>query len=352
MSTSERDILIQAGRRAGRGEPFVLVTVVRRAAPSSARPAQKALVLPDGTLRGFVGGSCIEPIARREALAALADGRPRRVLLSPDAGGQDGSGPDDRSGPPVPGGAAFEPGVRSYPMTCHSGGTVELFLEPYLPAPILRLYGESPVIHALEEMVGPLGWVVRRSVEPGAGEAEGGQAIVGEGGEEGAAPGAALLAVVATMGVWDETAAEEALEAGASYVGLIASPRRTGEVRRRLADRGVPEERLERLVGPAGLDLGAETPAEIAVSILAEIVERRLASAVVSGDVAVGGAHRTAAGQAAATGGSMAVDPVCGMEVDPATARVTFRLEDTVYYFCCEGCRERFQEDPAAFGAA
>jgi len=340
LSASGREVLAEAGRLAARGEGFVLATIVGRRAPSSARPAQKALVLPDGTLRGFLGGSCIEPVVRREALAALGEGRPRRVLLAPGEPGAAGLS-----------GAGLEPDVHSHPMTCHSGGTVEIFLEPYPPAPVLELYGDSPVVAALEAMAPTLGWTVVRRGGPGT---DGGAAATGEDvaaaeaapdAEEGPAPGAVgspgvRAAVVATMGVWDETAAERALGAGAGWVGLVASPRRTGEVRRRLADRGVPPGRLERLSGPAGLDLGAETPAEIAVSILAELIERRIGSTP----------PPDAAGPESVAGGT-AVDPVCGMEVDTVGSAITLAWEGTVYHFCCEGCRERFRADPAAFGA-
>jgi xanthine dehydrogenase accessory factor len=324
---AEHDILIEAGRRAARGQAFVLATVVRRRAPSSARPAQKALVLPDGALVGWIGGSCIEPVVRREGLAALREGRPRRVALAPD--------PSDTSS------EGEEPDLHAHPMTCHSGGTVEILLEPYLPAPLLELYGDSPVTEALSVMAPPLGWRVARRREPDDAEASDGAEVAG--GEAG--PAATRLAVVATMGVWDESAVARALASGARYVGLVASPRRTAEVRRRLAGRGLPEERLACLVGPAGLDLGAESPAEIAVTILAQVVGRR--------ELFRGGGEDSDSGAsgAASDAGAPAIDPVCGMEVDPATARFTLVHADGEYFFCCEGCREKFRADPAAFGA-
>jgi xanthine dehydrogenase accessory factor len=323
------DILIEAAERAAGGRAFVLATVVRRRAPSSARPALKALVLPDGSLRGWIGGSCIEPVVRREGLEVLEEGVPRRLVLAPDTS----RAPAEDA----------EPDLHVHPMTCHSGGTVEILLEPYLPAPLLELYGDSPVTEALAAMAPPLGWRVSRHPDPDEPPAP----ETAETGTDEAGPPAIRLAVVATMGVWDESAAARALSAGARYVGLVASPRRTAEVRRRLVDRGLPEERLARLVGPAGLDLGAESPAEIAVSILAEIVGRR---DLLRGS-AGGGAAEGAATDAAAPP-VLAVDPVCGMEVDPATARFTLTLGDREYFFCCEGCREKFGADPAAFGAA
>ncbi len=331
---AEHDILIEAGDRAARGCAFVLATVVRRRAPSSARPAQKALVLPDGALVGWIGGSCIEPVVRREGLAALREGRPRRVVLAPD--------PSDSSSDSSSEGS--EPDLHAHPMTCHSGGTVEILLEPYLPAPLLELYGDSPVTEALSVMAPPLGWRVARRREPDDAEASDGAEVT----EGEAGPAATRLAVVATMGVWDESAVARALASGARYVGLVASPRRTDEVRRRLAGRGLTEERLACLVGPAGLDLGAESPAEIAVTILAQIVGRR---ELFRGDGE--GSDVGASGAASDAGPPIpAIDPVCGMEVDPATARFTLVHADREYFFCCEGCREKFRADPAAFGAS
>jgi xanthine dehydrogenase accessory factor len=323
------DILIEAAERAARGRAFVLATVVRRLAPSSARPAQKALVLPDGAMRGWIGGSCIEPIVRREGLEALKEGRPRRVVLAPEATGASAGD--------------AEPDLHAHPMTCHSGGTVEILLEPYLPAPLLELYGDSPVTEALAAMAPALGWRVERWEDP---DAEGPESPEAGGGD--GLPTATRLAVVATMGVWDESAAARALTSGARYVGLVASPKRTAEVLRRLAERGLSEEEMSRLVGPAGLDLGAESPAEIAITILAQIVGRR--------ELFGGGAEVPSEGAAGATDRAeppaLAVDPVCGMEVDPATARFTLSVGEREYFFCCEGCREKFGADPAAFGAA
>jgi len=328
---STHEILIEAGARAARGDVFVLATVVRRRAPSSARPAQKALVLGDGTLVGWIGGSCMEPVVRREALAALRAGTPRRVVLSPqEAAGPNGAGGPDAAAGPVD----AEPALHSHPMTCHSGGTVEIFLEPCLPAPLLALYGDSPVTEALARMAPALGWRVERVPEP-----------------DERAPGEAAdpvrMAVVATMGVWDEAAAERALGRGAEYVGLVASPRRTAEVRRRLKERGVPEERLARLVGPAGLDLGAESPAEIAVSILAQVVGRR---ELVRGGVEAADAAPDA--RRALAEPALAIDPVCGMEVDPERARFTLEHRGRRVFFCCDGCRERFRADPSAYAPA
>lgn len=322
MTPSRADVLTLAARLAGEGRPFALATVVRREAPISARPGRRAVIEEDGTIHGWLGGSCIEPLVRREAAEALRDGEPRLLLFTPDPSEE----PD-------------RPGIRRLPLTCHSGGTVEVYVEPEIPAPVLALFGDSPVTRALETMGGALEVRVR-SVGPE---------------DEVPDPGAAdLLAVVATMGEWDEDAVERALEAGASYVGLVASSRRAAEVRRTLGlDDGEDGDAGGRLVSPAGLDLGGTEPPEIAVAILAELVARRHGAPGqearrTAGETAAGETATQAAGEASPTEADVevATDPVCGMEVEVARASHSAEHDDRRYWFCCAGCRRKFEEAP------
>ena len=303
---SGTDLLRLAARLADQGRPFALATVVARRAPSSSHIGQKALIEPDGRFHGWLGGSCVEPVVLKEARAALSDGHPRLIVLSPDA-------------------RSDRPGVIVYPMTCHSGGTVEIYLEPQQPSPCLLLFGDSPVTNALAVMGEQAGYRVRTCSEPEAGEA----AASAAGGE------AALYAVVATMGEWDIEAAETALAAGARYVGLIASPRRTAEVRQTLLARDWAEHELAPVIGPAGLDIGAREPAEIAISVLAQLVEGR---------------HREhdRPAEAPSTNEETAIDPVCEMEVAVDGARFVLERDGRSYYFCCGGCKERFARESTA----
>lgn len=303
--SGDGEILGLAARLSERGRPFALATVISRLPPSSSHVGQKALVEADGSFHGWLGGACVEPVVQREARAAMRDGRPRIVVLAPDAH-------SDRADAIV------------YPMTCHSGGTVEIYVEPQLPAPVLALFGDSPVTHALAAMATGAGYRVRvaeteedaEAAEPvPAGEAE-------------------LFALVATLGVWDEGAVERALRAGARYVGLVASPRRAEEVRRLLLERGWEEAALAPLVSPAGLDIGAREPAEIAISILAQLILVRRRDADEREEVAAGGE-------------GVAVDPVCSMEVETESARHTLDHEGVTLFFCGSGCREKYARDLA-----
>jgi xanthine dehydrogenase accessory factor len=292
------DVMELARERRLRGEPCVLATVVWRRAPSSGKEGAKALIGPDGAVRGWLGGACAEPAVVREALLALRDGAPRLMFL----------GPADELE------ARRRDGMVSVPIACQSEGALEVYLEPMFPTPHLVAVGRSPAVDALAGIAAALGW--RASVVDDAD-----LAAVGA--------GPASYVVVATQGHYDEAALEQALATGAAYVGLVASRRRAESVLGYLRQRGVPEEDLARVHAPAGLDLGRVAPEEIAVAIAGEIVRLRAE-----------GALRTAAPAAAP---ATAVDPVCGMYVDVATSRHRLERDGEVVHFCCAGCLAAYE---------
>jgi xanthine dehydrogenase accessory factor len=308
------DLLEAALALRARGEAFALATVVRCQPPTSAKPGAKALVRPDGALTGWVGGACAEPVVVREALEALRDGRPRLVALV----GEGGRGPDRTEG------------VLEYPMSCHSGGTLEIYVEPYLGKPLLVLIGHGPVIDTLATLGRSTDYAV---------------AIVGGGALAAGLAGLDLAArasvVVATHADSDEAALEHVLETGVGYVSLVASRRRAAAILQRLRQRGVPPERLDRVRAPAGLDIGARTPAEIAVSILAEVIQHHRGGK----DIPSGAAAPFRGARAAE-----ARDPICGMLVTVATARYRSERAGRTVYFCCRQCQETFDRDPQRHG--
>jgi len=321
-------LLKLAAELAEKGEPFALAVVVRREASSSANPGDMALVTPDGVVHGWLGGSCTQPTVAREAREALADGAPRLLSLTPD--------PE----------SARRPGVKTELMTCHSGGTVDIFVGPVLPPPRLQVFGLAPVARALARLGKAAGYAVD-AVDPGADRAafpEADRILVeapaasGAGG--GRRPGSRLLAVVATMGQRDEEALLSALSGCPDYLAVVASRKRFATLRDAALARGADPGALERVKNPAGLDIGARTPEEIAVSILADLVAARARVAPA----------RPAKGAAAAAA-ETAIDPVCGMTVAVAGARHKAELSGRTFYFCRAGCRERFLADPARFGA-
>jgi xanthine dehydrogenase accessory factor len=243
---------------------------------------------------GWVGGGCVHTSIEREAARAMADGAPRLVRLSPEARAEDG--------------------IVSYPMTCHSGGTLDIYLEPVLPAPELVVLGESPVADALTLLGAPLGFRVLSSLD------------------DVATPDAWVVAA-AMSSAEDHPAVRAALERGVAYVAMVASRRRTEAFLDELRGEGFSEEVLARLKAPAGLDIGAATGPEIALSILAEIVQRRRSRPLA--EVLLNVAET-------------AIDPICGMEVEIATARWTAERDGQTYYFCAPGCRRAFLTASAA----
>ncbi|MGZ6125402.1 MAG: XdhC family protein, partial [Myxococcales bacterium] len=225
------ELLQLAADLARKREPFVLAMVVRREPYSSAQPGDMAIITADGAYHGRLGGNCTQPTVKREARLALADGKPRLVSLSPDPRSQE------------------RPGVTALPMTCHSGGSVDIYLEPMLPPPQLLIFGESPCARALARLGEVMGYGVEavRELPPAAGET--------------------AFAVIATMGENDEASLRAAIAARCGYIAVVASRRRFAEMRQALLDEGVPLEALDQVHNPAGLDLGARLPEEVALSI-------------------------------------------------------------------------------------
>ncbi len=240
-------------------------------------------------------------------------------------------------------------------MTCHSGGTLEIYVEPQLPAPVLWVAGTTPITGALVSLGATAGFRVTL-VDPIADAADfpAAERVVSGADLARLDPDASPYVVVASQGGWDEEALASALRREVAYIGLVASPTRAAAVRAYLRDEGVPEDRLAALRAPAGLDLGAETPEEVALSILAELVQVRRGRApfiAAPGPATVAG--RTGEGEAAhapdAVGEIVLLDPVCGMTVEREHARHLAEYGGLVYAFCSLGCRARFIKDPSAY---
>lgn len=291
------DILSVAADLRDRGQAFALATVTWRQGPSSGKSGSKAIIRPDGSVTGWIGGACARPTVVREALAALTDGRPRLLSL----------GTEDH-----------RPDVVAVPMACASEGAMEVYVEPVLPAPDLHIVGSSPMTETLATLAGTLGWRVRHLDE-----------ATFDGLDE------ASMIVIATQGDFDEPAVQAALASPARYVGLVASAKRAASVVEWLRSHAVSDEALARLRSPAGLDLGPVGHEEIAVAILAELVALK----------ASGGFTEVIEVSQPET----AIDPVCEMTVDIATARFVTEHEGTAYYFCAAGCQRAFEANPAAF---
>ena len=300
-------ILEKASQLADRGVQFALATVVWRQAPSSGHQGARAIITAEGEIHGWIGGACAEPVVIREGQRVIAEGHPQLILLGEP--GEFGHVPE---------------GMISVPMACQSEGALQLYIEPVLSTPRMLVVGRSPMATTLVELAIVLGWraelvdsahFTAEKIEPSS------------------------IVIVATQGHDDEDTLETAVGAGPAFVGLVASQRRGESVLGYLRDRGVPEERLQRVKVPVGLDLGHTSHTEIAVAVLAELVALK------------------AKGEFAASPGELqsasapltAIDLVCGMTVTADESSRPYEYEGTTYYFCAPGCRAAFEREPEKF---
>jgi len=313
-------VLELAAELSGAGRPYVLATVVWRRAPSSGKEGATALITPDGTVRGWIGGACAEPTVVREALRAIDEGTPRLLFL----------------GSPEELDAHRRDGVVSVPIACQSEGALEVYVEPVLPQPQVVAIGRSPAALALTRLARGLGW--RTLAIDDGGQTAGHEADTVVTSLDLGDVDDRSYVVVATQGHYDEEALDRALQTPAVYVGLVASAKRAAAVLGYLRDRGVAEDQLARVHAPAGIDLGHIASEEIALAILAEIVRLRAA-----------GELEAPAVTAEITPRHEEIDPVCGMSVDVADARYRTTYEGRTVYFCSARCLETFERDPSRF---
>jgi xanthine dehydrogenase accessory factor len=313
-------VLEQMGELARHGQAFALATVVWRQGPSSSKQGSRAIITADGQLHGWIGGACAEPVVIREAKQVMADGNARLLLL----------GSPDQFGTAVP------EGMTVVPISCQSEGALEVYIEAVLPVPHLVIVGSSPMAHSLAEMARALGWCTDLYPPQDFTAAGAGKQWADE----------RSMVIIATQGHGDEDMIECAAAMRPAYLGLVASRKRAEAVLGYLADRGVPKDQLDKVHAPAGLDLGKTTHEEMAVAILAELVQLRASGAFASVP-----APRTEPGRERNSAEKLAevVDPVCGMTVMADASAMPLEYDGVAYYFCCAGCRRTFDENPDAY---
>lgn len=292
-----------------RGIGYAVATVVWRQAPSSGQIGSRAIVTEDGELHGWIGGACAEPTVVREAQRVIRDGESRLLFL----------GATDE--------LVLPEGMTAIPMSCQSEGALQIYVEPVLPPVHLVVVGHSPMAQVLADLARTLGWRA---------ELLGGEEFTSAHVDE------RSVVVVATQGHGDEDVVRHAVSAMPAFVGLVASHKRGAAVLGYLAERGVPQHLLDRVRTPVGLDLGRTSHQEIAVSILAELVQVRAA-----GGFGVEGEPGRTELPLLATAETL--DPVCGMTVPADDAHHPHEHAGTTYHFCCVGCRDAFAADPARF---
>ena len=332
----QKDFYDQIQNLRNNGNPFVIATVVRAEKPTSAKVGAKAIITDDDSLSGWIGGSCAEPTVKREAKKALQDGQPRFIRLCPSE--KMGQAPQE--------------GVIEIALTCISGGTLEIYIEPQLAQPHLVVIGHLATAEALVSIGKDLGWRislmgldVTHERFPGADQ------VLDELDFAKLTITKNTYVVVASHGNYDEDMLVAALQSAAPYVALIASKKRASAILQYLNESNLIKEQIARLKYPAGLDFGAVTPEEIALSILAEIIQkRRQPSHFVQDKPPISNSPFTKIELPITQIPLLEVrDPVCGMTVEIATAHFTSEYNGKIYYFCAAGCKRSFDKQPEKY---
>jgi len=317
------DFLEQINQLRKEGEPFAMAIVVGYTAPISGKPGNKAVITRDGEIHGWIGGGCTQAVVSREGKQALKDGKPRMVKINPEANAEE------------------QEGVNVYDMSCHSGGSIEVYIEPVLMRPQLVIIGSS----AIAQSVARLGKAMNYGVIVMAKESR--KKLFAD--VDLYQPDVTFdtvnitphtFIIAATQGERDEEALEISLKTGAQYIAFVGSKKKIQAIKEQLADRGFKDEELSSIKSPAGLDIGAQLPEEIGLSIIAEIVAlirdkpKDLVPLPTIGKFKV------------------AKDPICGMDVEIAGAEYKSEYKDETYYFCCSGCQYTFDNEPERYVVA
>ena len=317
MSVMERAVELTKN-----GESFVMATVVWRQGPSSGHSGARAIITSDGKLYGWIGGACAEPVLIREAKKVMEVGKAQLIWLGQEA---------DFKGMHVP------DGVMTIPMACQSEGALQIYVEPIAAAPRVTIVGRSPMAVTLKQLIEALDWRVE---------------LVDMNDFSDELVDQSSIVVVATQGHGDEEAAEIALTAKPAYLGVVASRKRGKAVLDYLVDRRISQTDIDSIHIPAGLDLGHTSHREVAVAILAQLVQLRSTgvfdltkkSTRSNPQVLTQLTPLTPLNQLAEV-----IDLVCGMTVTAEKANRPYEHEGTTYYFCAPGCRARFEKDPSSF---
>jgi xanthine dehydrogenase accessory factor len=302
----------RAEELAAQGAAYVTATVVRAGRPTSARAGDVALVTSDGKIQGFVGGICAEHSVRLFAWSAMESGEPILLRILPALVDEDGK-------------PKKEDGAVTVLNTCLSGGAIEVFLEPTLPTPRVNVVGSKPIANELVRL-GP----------------EFDLDIVALGDEPADVREGDLAMIVAAHGKGELEALQAGLEADLPYVGLLSSRKRGEALIEELRGLGLSEERLARMDNPAGLDIGARTPPEVALSIFAAIIQARY-----------GGDYKpTLRAPADEDAPEFAVDPICGMTVTVEPSTLHVEHDGETVYFCAAACKREYEEEHMGVAAS
>jgi xanthine dehydrogenase accessory factor len=309
-----------------KNEPFALALVVRREEPSSGKVGDKAVINKFGEIIGWVGGGCVRAILIKEAEDAMKTGQSRLVRIGKNTG------------------AVNAKGIIEYKMTCQSEGTVEVFIEPVLPAPHLVVVGKSAIARALVIMAKAAGYRVTAMASDARMDTfQGPDQLITQLSFAQVKTDPSSSIVVATQGEQDEQALELALQQSFTYLGFVASRKKKTSVLQYLKDAGIDQAKVDMIESPAGIDINAKRPEEVAISILAAIIQRR--------NNLPDDFHFTRFEERPAETGKPVfyINPVCGVPVDMNSPKHVVDYEGEKVYFCCDGCHAKFLLEPSKY---
>ena len=305
---------------------YAIAIIVRRKIPSSGKPGDKAIITEDGHIHGWIGGGCTRGIVLKEALLSIKERKPRFVSISPSKI----EGADENT--------------KVYAMTCQSGGEVELYIEPVLPKPQLMIFGTSHIAKSLAKIAKAIDYQVDvvmstadKNVFPEV------DSIIGIKDLDISKIKSSAYIVVCTQGEGDAEALKKALSIGSSYLSFVASRKKANAIYTEVRGMGATFDQLKTIKTPAGLDIGAKMPDEVAISILAEIIKHyRVATESVP-------VNEEQKGEITIKNEDFYINPVCNIPVQKSTAKHIVAYKDQKVYFCCDGCKVSFEKSPEKY---
>lgn len=303
-------------------EPYATAIIVRRKIPSSGKPGDKAIITSDGKIHGWIGGGCTRGIVLKEALLSISEGKPRLVTISPDADVNENTQ------------------SKIYKMTCQSGGEVDIYIEPVLPKPHILIFGVSHIAMALATLAKAMSYTVScvnhnpdKSVFPDVDSLIHIDAFNQKDLNENS------FVVVCTQGEGDVDALYAAIQSSPEYLSFVASRKKANSIFKDLRAKGVTFDELKTIKTPAGLDIGAKLPEEVAVSILAQIVE----------NLRTHPSKSDAQNIMQIENDDFYLNPVCNIPIQKSTAKHVLEYKNEKVYFCCDGCKLSFESTPEKY---
>lgn len=307
----------------GGNQPYAIALVVRRRIPSSGKPGDKAIITADGHMHGWIGGGCTKGIVLKEALLALQEEKPRLISISPD------EHPD------------FFRDIKTYNMNCQSEGAVDVYIEPVLPKPNLIIFGSSHIAMALAKIAGAMDYYVTAVMHhpdtsnfPTVNQLESTHSF-----NKNTLTSTNSYVVVCTQGEGDTETLEKAIALEQPYLAFVSSRRKASTIFNELLSKGISQSSFKHIKTPAGLDIGAKLPEEVAISILAQIIQ----------------AFRQGKKPAKATSEiqidkhAYYMNPVCNLPIQKSSAKYVLEHNHQQVYFCCDNCKALFEQEPERY---